>query len=181
MKAIVASRNTLLRLGLKALFLTSDLLTIVGETDDSRECLRLVTTYQPQVVFTDENFVGGMEAFIQDISSLVNTQIIVFGEHSLSETTYPFIPWNNSLTDMYQWVESLLTHESPVVVNTPIENLTKREQEVLALIAEGLSNQDIADQLFISLKTVKTHVSNILSKLGVEDRTQAAIYALKHQ
>ena len=60
------------------------------------------------------------------------------------------------------------------------EDLTKREQEVLLLIAEGKSNQEIADQLFITLKTVKTHVSNILAKLEVEDRTQAAIYAFKH-
>jgi DNA-binding NarL/FixJ family response regulator len=58
--------------------------------------------------------------------------------------------------------------------------LTAREQEVLNLIAEGLSNRDIAGKMFISEKTVKTHVSNILSKLHLEDRTQAAIYALKH-
>ena len=60
------------------------------------------------------------------------------------------------------------------------ENLTNRELEVLHLIADGLSNQEIADALFITLKTVKTHVSNILSKLEVSDRTQATIYAFKH-
>lgn len=58
--------------------------------------------------------------------------------------------------------------------------LTEREQEVLSLIADGLSNREIAQKIFISEKTVKTHVSNILSKLHLEDRTQAAIYALKH-
>ena len=60
------------------------------------------------------------------------------------------------------------------------EELTAREREVLLLIAQGYSNQDIADQLFITLKTVKTHVSNILTKLEVDDRTQATIYAFKH-
>jgi len=59
-------------------------------------------------------------------------------------------------------------------------SLTAREQEVLDLIADGLSNRDIAEKMFISEKTVKTHVSNILSKLHLDDRTQAAIYALKH-
>lgn len=59
-------------------------------------------------------------------------------------------------------------------------SLTAREQEVLDLIADGLSNRDIAGKMFISEKTVKTHVSNILSKLHLVDRTQAAIYALKH-
>ena len=58
--------------------------------------------------------------------------------------------------------------------------LTEREGEVLTLIARGLNNREIADRLVISEKTVKTHVSNILSKLHLEDRTQAAIYAWKH-
>jgi NarL family two-component system response regulator LiaR len=61
------------------------------------------------------------------------------------------------------------------------DGLTEREQEVLDLIAEGLSNRAIAEKMVISEKTVKTHVSNILSKLHLEDRTQAAIYALKHR
>jgi len=62
----------------------------------------------------------------------------------------------------------------------PHEELTGRELEILLLMAEGKANQDIADELFIALKTVKTHVSNILSKLNVQDRTQAVIYAFKH-
>lgn len=59
------------------------------------------------------------------------------------------------------------------------DELTERENEVLHLIADGLNNREIAEKLFISEKTVKTHVSSILSKLGLADRTQAAIYALR--
>jgi len=59
------------------------------------------------------------------------------------------------------------------------DSLTEREQEVLDLIANGLNNREIGEKLFISEKTVKTHVSNILGKLGLADRTQAAIYALR--
>jgi len=71
--------------------------------------------------------------------------------------------------------------ESPAGQPTaPFRELTERELEVLRLIAEGLNNREIAEKLVISAKTVKTHVSNILSKLHLEDRTQAAIYALRH-
>ena len=69
-----------------------------------------------------------------------------------------------------------LTKQEPVLH----EDLTNREHEILMLIAQGKSNQEIADELFITLKTVKTHVSNILAKLDVDDRTQAAIYAFQH-
>jgi len=60
------------------------------------------------------------------------------------------------------------------------DGLTEREQEVLQRIADGMNNREIAEKLFISEKTVKTHVSNILSKLHLSDRTQAAVYALRH-
>ncbi len=63
--------------------------------------------------------------------------------------------------------------------NTIIEPLSTREIQVLQLIVDGLSNQEIADKLFISLSTAKTHVRNILNKLTVDDRTQAAVYAMK--
>jgi NarL family two-component system response regulator LiaR len=62
-----------------------------------------------------------------------------------------------------------------------VEQLTEREMDVLRLIAKGQSNKEIADTLIISEKTVKTHVSNILSKLHLADRTQAAIYALRQR
>jgi NarL family two-component system response regulator LiaR len=65
-------------------------------------------------------------------------------------------------------------------VNNDMQVLTEREREVLDLIARGLSNREIAEQMVISEKTVKTHVSNLLSKLGLGDRTRAAIWALKH-
>ena len=77
--------------------------------------------------------------------------------------------------------EGLNTNDEEVTSRLKkIESLTKREYEVLTLIAEGLNNKDIADKLFISEKTVKNHVSSIFKKLGVNDRIQAAIFAYKN-
>ena len=70
---------------------------------------------------------------------------------------------------------------TPRGAEAPVEQLTEREMDVLRLIARGKSNKEIADTLIISEKTVKTHVSNILSKLHLADRTQAAIYALRQR
>ena len=76
----------------------------------------------------------------------------------------------------------LLTHltNKNSTERQPIEELTKRELEVLREIAKGKSNKEIASSLFITEKTVKTHVSNLLSKLELADRTQAALYAVRH-
>ena len=79
-----------------------------------------------------------------------------------------------------------ISHDMPAEevkpASTPkeLEILTEREREVLDLIARGLTNHEIAEKMVISEKTVKTHVSNMLSKLNLEDRTRAAIWALKH-
>jgi len=80
-------------------------------------------------------------------------------------------------------MSAVAAKEEPAAGRAPSHSengLTEREQEVLYLIADGLSNREIAEKLVISEKTVKTHVSSILGKLGLADRTQAAIYALRH-
>ncbi len=68
----------------------------------------------------------------------------------------------------------------PVSIPNELQGLTEREREVLGFIADGLTNREIAEKMVISEKTVKTHVSNLLDKLDLEDRTRAAIWALKH-
>jgi len=73
-----------------------------------------------------------------------------------------------------------VAHQTPSPRELHVEDLTERELDVINLVAHGLNNQDIAKELVISEKTVKTHISNILSKLQLDDRTQLAIYAIKN-
>jgi NarL family two-component system response regulator LiaR len=83
---------------------------------------------------------------------------------------------------LMQAVSGDMPAEKPKPASLPAElqELTEREREVLGMIAQGLTNHEIAEEMVISEKTVKTHVSNLLDKLGLEDRTRAAIWALKH-
>jgi len=76
--------------------------------------------------------------------------------------------------------DALVQGRKPALQDKYLQALTEREREVLDLIARGLSNREIAEKMVISEKTVKTHVSNLLDKLDLEDRTRAAIWALKH-
>lgn len=77
-------------------------------------------------------------------------------------------------------VDVFKTKSHSKVSDTPVHELTKRELEVLSLIATGATNREIADQLFVSEGTVKNHVSSILNRLGLRDRMQAAIFAIEH-
>ena len=81
------------------------------------------------------------------------------------------------MPEMLRW----LWRDYPRPADDPVEQLTEREMDVLRLIAKGKSNKEIADTLIISEKTVKTHVSNIFSKLGVASRTAAVALAVRHQ
>ena len=80
-------------------------------------------------------------------------------------------------SQLLQQLDAEVKEEKPP--DRGIDPLTEREAEVLALIAKGLSNREIADQLYVSEKTVKTHVANILQKLNVKSRTQAALHAMR--
>ncbi len=77
-------------------------------------------------------------------------------------------------------VAAIPSQQAPAASPSPANDLTEREREVLRLVAEGLSNREIAEKLVISEKTVKTHISSLLGKLGLEDRTRLAIYAIKN-
>jgi DNA-binding NarL/FixJ family response regulator len=77
-------------------------------------------------------------------------------------------------------VDGFVTSHQPPTIDTSYERLTDREREVVALVAEGLSNQEIAERLFVSFSTAKTHVSHVLTKLDLRDRIHIVIYAYQH-
>ena len=196
--------HSIVRQGVRALLETQGDISIVGEASSGDEGVRLCAEQAPDVVLMDLVMPGmnGVEATRQIKQVSPRTQVIVLTSYHEDEHIMPAIragALSYLLKDISpaellaavrkaaegettihphvaaRMMQSLQGAESQEA--SPFADLSKREIEVLRLIADGLPNSAIAESLFISEKTVKSHVGNILSKLHLADRTQAAVYA----
>ncbi|MHA6533201.1 response regulator [Paenibacillus sp. BAC0078] len=207
-KVLLVDDHEMVRIGLAAVLGTEDGIEVVGEAGSGEEGIRLAQEYNPDVVLMDLVMEGmdGIETTRQLLKLYPDCKVIVLTSYLDDEKMYPVIEAGafsyllktaraSEVADairaaargqsvlesqvaskmMNRFRSSAKGSEAPAY-----KELTEREMEVLKLLAQGKSNQDIADQLIIGIKTVKFHVTNILAKLGVEDRTQAAIYAYKN-
>lgn len=205
-KVLLVDDHEMVRIGLAAVLGTEDDIEVVGEASNGKEGVRLAEEYRPEVVLMDLVMEGmdGIETTRRVLEKVPDCKVIVLTSYIDDEKIYPVIEAGafsyllktSRAGEIAQAIRSAVKGqpilESQVaskIMNRfrqnkqqslPHQELTDREMEVLRLIAKGKSNQDVADDLFIGVKTVKFHVTNILAKLGVEDRTQAAIYAFKH-
>ncbi len=201
---LITDDHLVVRQGLRAFLETQPDLEIVGEAVSGEEAIALGQEHAPDVALMDLLMpgIGGIEATRQLKQLSPRTQVIILTSFHEDSQILPAIQ-AGALSYLLKDVKpaELITAirkaaRGEVVLHpfvaarlmqtlhsasSPTEGVTtelsKRELEVLRLIAEGISNADIAERLFISEKTVKSHVSNILSKLHLADRTQAAVYA----
>ncbi|GFN33349.1 response regulator transcription factor [Paenibacillus xylaniclasticus] len=206
-KVLLVDDHEMVRIGLAAVLDTEDGIEVVGEASNGLEGIRLAQAYKPDIVLMDLVMDGmdGIETTRKILELYPECKVIVLTSYIDDSKLYPVIEAGafsyllktsraNEIADAIRAAargQSVL--ESQVAAKMmnrfrqpqqtaakPHEQLTEREMDVLKLVAQGKSNQEIADELFIGIKTVKFHVTNIFSKLGVDDRTQAAIYAHKH-
>ena len=206
-KVVIADDHHVVRKGLLFFLKTQKELEVVGEAADGQEVVELVEKLKPDVVLIDlvMPIMDGIEATrrIKELSP--ETKVLILTSFSDQDHVIPAIRAGASgyqLKDIEpdQLVEAIksiykgenqlhprvASHVMTHLYNgekreeNPVNELTNREKEVLAEIAKGKSNKEIAATLMISEKTVKSHVSNILAKLNLADRTQAALYAVKH-
>ncbi|CAI8810752.1 Uncharacterized transcriptional regulatory protein YhcZ [Priestia megaterium] len=206
-KILIADDHHVVRKGLVFFLQTQPDLEIVGEASNGEEALKLATSLEPHIVLMDLSMpvLDGIEATKELKKQAPHIQVMILTSFSDQDHVIPALEAGAS---GYQLKESdpdelvaairklmngenqlhpkvtthlltRLTKSSEKKVNF-IDHLTKREKDVLKEIAKGKSNKEIGVTLHITEKTVKTHVSNILSKLGVQDRTQAALYAVQH-
>ena len=201
---LLVDDHEMVRLGVSSYLSIQDDIEVIGEAENGRVGYEKALDLRPDVILMDlvMDEMDGIESTKLILKDWPDAKIIIVTSFIDDEKVYPAIEAGAAgyllkTSTAHEIAEAIRATQrgervlEPEVTTkmmdrltnrTPIlhEDLTNREQEVLLLIAEGKSNQEIADSLFITLKTVKTHVSNILSKLEVEDRTQATIYAFKH-
>jgi two-component system, NarL family, response regulator LiaR len=201
---LLVDDHSIVRQGVRAYLDTLPDLQVVGEAGSGMEAIRLAAEQAPDVVLMDLVMPGmdGVEATRQLKQASPRSQVIVLTSYHQDEHIFPAIragALSYLLKDvgpaelaeavrkaargeavLHPQVAARVVQElqgaSRDALN-PFTDLSGRELEVLKLIADGASNEQIAEKLVISEKTVKSHVSNILSKLHVADRTQAAVYA----
>lgn len=204
-KLLLVDDHQMVRLGLSSYFSIQDDMEVIGEAEDGQEGVERALALRPDVILMDLVMDGmdGIEATKEILAQWPEAKIIIVTSFIDDEKVFPameagasgYMLKTSSASEIADAIRS--AYEGDTVFEEEVtqkiierdhmpqeyllhDDLTNRETEILQLIAQGLSNQEIADECFITLKTVKTHVSNILSKLDVSDRTQATIYAFKH-
>jgi NarL family two-component system response regulator LiaR len=201
---LLVDDHALVRKGVRGFLETQPDMLVVAEAGTGQDAVRLASEYAPDVVLMDLLMPGmdGVETTRQLLARSPRTRVIVLTSYHEDEHIFPAIR-AGALSYLLKDVEPAelatavrkaaageailhpriaarvveIVHGGRAGMLNPFHALSERELEVLRLVAAGMSNGDIASSLSISQKTVKSHVGNILSKLHLADRTQAAIYA----
>ncbi|MCH1624270.1 response regulator [Ferdinandcohnia quinoae] len=204
-KVLFVDDHEMVRIGVSSYLSAQPDIEVIAEADDGKKGVELALELRPDIILMDlvMKEMDGIEATRQIIEKWPEAKIIIVTSFLDDEKVYPaleagatsYMLKTSKASEIANAVRKTFHGQSvlePEVTGKmmvrmrqketqlPHEELTNREMEILLLVAEGKTNQEIADELFIALKTVKVHVSNILSKLEVQDRTQAVIYAFKH-
>lgn len=204
-KVLLVDDHEMVRMGMSAFLQTQPDIEVIGQASNGLEGVEMTKRLEPDVIVMDlvMEKMDGIEATRTIMKDRPLCKVIVLTSFIDDEKVYPVIEAGafsyllktSSAKEIAQAIRQaadgepvlaakvtnkMMNHMRSQKEKALHEQLTPRELEVLKLIGVGQSNQEIAESLFIGIKTVKTHVSNILHKLALEDRTQIAIYAHRH-
>ncbi|WP_181347656.1 response regulator transcription factor [Thalassobacillus sp. CUG 92003] len=202
---LFADDHEMVRIGVSAYLSAQPDIEVTAEANDGHEAVKLALESKPDIILMDlvMKEMDGIEATKKIVDAWPEAKIIIVTSFLDDEKVYPALEAGATSymlkTSKAEEIADAIraTHEGQSILEPEVtgkimtkmrtkpvqyhhEHLTEREMEILLLMAEGKTNQEIAEQLFIAMKTVKVHVSNILGKLEVHDRTQAVVYAFKH-
>jgi DNA-binding NarL/FixJ family response regulator len=199
---LIADDHGVVRVGLQQLLARSEDIEVVAMASDGQAAVSAALETRPDVVLMDLRMPGidGTEATRLIMEKMPATRIVILTSFSdrerilaaLDAGAVGYLLKDSEPEDIFQGIRAAARGESPLapkVASTvlqartaarPAADLTKREREVLALVAAGLANKQIARRLGISEKTVKSHLTRVFSVIGVTDRTQAALWAERH-
>ncbi|MGW0363643.1 response regulator [Streptomyces sp. NPDC002990] len=204
-RVLLVDDHQVVRRGLRTFLEVQDDIEVVGEASDGEEAVARAEELRPDVILMDVKMPGtdGIEA-LRRLRELANpARVLIVTSFTEQRTAVPALRAGaagyvykdidpDALAGAIRSVhaghvllqpevaQALLTQDGQNPASGRSGSLTDREREVLSLIADGRSNREIARALVLSEKTVKTHVSNILMKLDLADRTQAALWAVRH-
>ena len=209
-RLVIADDQGMVRAGFRSLLESEPDLRVIGEAVDGEDAIEQVTKLRPDVTLMDIRMphLDGLAATRQLVAAGVPTRVLVLTTFDLDEYVFEalragasgFLLKDAPAEELAAGIRTVAAGDSllaPSVTRRVVDafvgrsgpsrapdrrlgTLTPRELEVLGLLARGLSNLDIAEQLFVSEGTTKTHVSNVLAKLGLRDRVQAVIYAYEN-
>ncbi|WP_404451679.1 response regulator transcription factor [Virgibacillus necropolis] len=199
-RVVVVDDHDVVRKGIVSYLQTDDTIEVIGQASNGNDGAALVIKEKPDVVLMDlmmENG-SGIDATRAITNNGVDTKIIILTSFYDDKQIFPaieagafsYLLKTSSADEIVTAIKKAAKGENviePKVAGKMMstfrsdshkahDDLTERELEVLICIGNGMTNQEISEKLYIGIKTVKTHVSNVLGKLGVHDRTQAAVY-----
>lgn len=201
---ILADDQDLIRRGLKALLKTDHEISVVGEAGNGEECLALTQKLQPDLILMDIRMpvMDGVAATKEVRAQFPQVKVLIlttfndrdYVQKALRAGASGYLLKDTPFDELTQAIRLVLKGYSQIeprlldwILHNPAaepmpsgwEHLTPRDREIVELVAQGLSNREIASNLFLSEKTVKNRLTNILSCLGLRDRTQLAVSLLK--
>jgi two-component system, NarL family, response regulator LiaR len=207
-RVLVVDDHQVVRQGLRTFLDLNENILVIGEADNGLSAVELTQKLEPDIILMDLVMpkMDGISAIRQIKSLGLNSQVIALTSFTEDDKVFPaiqagaasYLLKDVSPDDLVDAIRAVFRGEArlhPEITRKLMEqishqaaasqqaskiDLTERERDVIRLVAQGKNNAEIARELVISDKTVKTHISNILGKLNLEDRTQLAIYAIKN-
>ncbi len=202
---VIVDDHSMIREGLKQLLELEGDISVIGEAGDGLECMTLLNKVVPDVLLLDINMpnMNGLQVLEQLKREKKNVKVLILTIHNEIEYLLKAVNigvngyvlkdsdssvLKTAIGAIYNgenYIQPSLTPLLKEKITKPRTNirdsvLTRRELQVLELLGEGIYNKEIAEKLFISEKTVKNHVSSIFKKIGVSDRTQAVVFAIRN-